>query len=217
MSFKAENLREILLEHYKFPIDPLPKVSWKQLKKSPYLAMIKYVYEELGGTGDMQEIQPPQWQLEFEGLAVELDEQLHFNKYRRTSLRSQVYDDYKSVSVNNYRTFCRKFDKECLKSGLSGSNWTDSFAEKHFGKAEERGDLGGNGSPKWKLRAFQDFLKDVSARILPIRFIRIAIWEEIMINRQLVKVNQILTMPTEDTRKALFQHIERKIKILEAQ
>ncbi|MBX2840648.1 MAG: hypothetical protein KTR26_02680 [Flammeovirgaceae bacterium] len=217
MSFKTENLQEILLENYKFPIDPLPSASWKIIKNSPYLQLLKSVYEELGGIDNMFDIQPNRWQLEFEGLAIELDEQLHFNKYRRATLRSEAYDDYKGFSINNYRTYCRKFDKECLKSGLSGNNWTDKVSEKHFGKPEERGDLGGNGSPKWKLRAFQDYLKDISSKVLPVKFLRIAIWEEIMINRQLVKMNQILTMPTEETSKALLQHIERRIKIIDAQ
>ena len=50
------------------------------------------VYTSLGGVRAEARIAPGGWDLVVDGLAVELDEDLHFNRYRRLTLDSPMYE-----------------------------------------------------------------------------------------------------------------------------
>ncbi len=212
MSLKRENLLHILRDKYALSIDRLPVLSWPILRKHPLLEEATEIYQHLGGENPTPPCFPPAWHIELEGnLAIQLDEQLHFNKYRSITLRSGIYQDAPPFTLIKYQNYCRKQANECLKSGLAGAKWTSAETEKQFGKAEAPGDLTGNGSPAWKMRAFGDFLQDLTPKLLPIRLIRLSIYDEIMVERKLVRLNEVLTLPTEATAEILLKNIERKI------
>jgi hypothetical protein len=97
--------------------------------------------------------------MEFDKVVVELDEQRHFNRYRSLTLESSIYSHLPQFPLQLYKDLCVKHEEQCLKAGGFGGNWSNPSCEKDFGKASEPKKLSGNGSPRWKQRAFYDFLK----------------------------------------------------------
>lgn len=172
---------------------------------------LQQVYESLGGIGARPCIEIKGYQMTFGKFVVELDDQLHFNKYRLITLRNDIYEQLHGIDVNKFRMYCRKFEKECLKSGTSKGIWTNNQAEKCFGPAETPGDLGLNGASGWKLFAYQQFVKDLFAARHKVRLLRLSIWDEIMFNRQLIKLNDLLLNPGKEEAELLLKFIERKI------
>jgi hypothetical protein len=65
-----------------------------------------------------------------------------------------------------------------MKHGRGQRRWTNTSTEAHFGSANSRGDLSGNGSPRWKQRAVYDLMKDLT-QLNPgaAPLARIAIWD----------------------------------------
>jgi hypothetical protein len=98
---------------------------------------------------------------------------------------------------------------ECLKAGTSNPSWTNDEAERHFGTSQNNGDLGLNGSSGWKLTAFKDFTIDLIARQRKIRLLRISVWDDLMINQRLKKLNELLMSPGKTT-DLILKIIERK-------
>ena len=50
-----------------------------------------HVYRELGGVLDKFPARLGQWDINVDGIAVELDEELHFNRYRTLTLNSSIF------------------------------------------------------------------------------------------------------------------------------
>jgi hypothetical protein len=46
------------------------------------------------------------WDMEFDGIAVEFDEYLHFNRYRSITLKSSVYEDLRGFPSDDYQRYC---------------------------------------------------------------------------------------------------------------
>ncbi len=118
------------------------------------------VYAEIGGTMQTPRLQPGNWDLAYEdGLVVELDEELHFNRYRRTTL---VQDWCEPLPWrDDYLTMCEKFEGECLRAGKWGKRWTSPSTERMFGSPGPLGQLEHEGAPRWKQRALYDAMKDM--------------------------------------------------------
>lgn len=93
---------------------------------------------------------------------VELDEQLHFNRYRAITLGAFAYTSLPRFPVLAYQQFCETKESACLKSGSGQGRWLNNSTEGHFGPSGPRGDLSGSGSSRWKQRALYDFMKDVT-------------------------------------------------------
>ena len=79
-----------------------------------------------------------------------------------------------------------------MKAGRYGEKWCNSSTEKLFGKSSINGDLNGNGSSRWKQRAFYDFLKDISYLFMDINIIRISVWDEIIIKEEYKTIGWLL-------------------------
>ena len=214
MSLAIKNLENILLQEFTYSIDPLPKLQSEDIKKTDLADLVKTTYDALGGIGEKAPTFTSDWHLELEGLAVQWDDELHFNKYRRVTLRSKAYDTLKVVNKMKYLDHCRKREKECLKAGLAGKKWHHHHAEKAFGISEEPGDLGGKGSAAWRYRAWGDFLQDITALIYPIKVLRLSIWDELLINKKLVKLGELITNPSEEQQEIILQHLKRRIALL---
>jgi hypothetical protein len=216
ISIRKRNFQNLLLDNFPRAIERIPILQWDDLKESSYLIEARKCFYELGGKFTNPLVSMPLWDVELEkeekGIAIQLDEVLHFNQYREQTLRTSIYQDFKGLQVQKYLQHCQKYANECLKAGLAGELWTHEVAEKQFGKGENAGQLFGKGSPAWKWRAFQDYLQDISSLIFPIKIIRVSVWEELMIGGKLFKLNDILLNPQEQTSKAFIQFMNRKIQ-----
>ncbi|MEN7548962.1 hypothetical protein AAG747_13650 [Rapidithrix thailandica] len=213
MQLFLKNLEDILLDEFKPAIDPYPGFRLQRNHDQEYKEEIQRIFAELGGTGHLPNTCSLNWNLELERGIVQLDEQLHFNKYRRITLRSSIYQEFKGFQLAKYQQYCRKFDKECLMAGSAGELWTHARAERLFGPGEEYGDLYGKGAPAWKVRAFEDFLQDITAYKEQLPLLRLSVYDELMINKQLVKIKDILTTPTPEWKVALINFVKRKLEI----
>lgn len=134
------------------------------------------VYRQLGGRRPHAPLRPGGWDLEFNGVAVELDEYLHFNRYRAMTLESQVYGELPAFPLAIYRGHCADHEDRCLRAGSYKGKWSNPSSESQFGPKSEPGDLSGGGAPRWKQRAFYDFVKDLSPLLVHVRLVRLSVW-----------------------------------------
>lgn len=133
------------------------------------------LYSELGGLIETPVWRPGGWDLIFEGqLVVELDEQLHFNRYRALTLRSSW-----SAALpwtGPYLKYCADHEDRCLRDGRGQQRWTNASCSRNFSGGLP-GDLKA-GAPRWKQRAFYDAIKDTTpTTTLGIAIARVAIYD----------------------------------------
>jgi hypothetical protein len=121
---------------------------------------------------------PGPWDLQFDRLVVELDEERHFNRYRAITLKADIYEEL-LLPTAEYREFCDRHERDCLAAAGWRGNWTNLSAESEFGPAGPERQLDGPGSPRWKQRAFYDFVKDLAPLCLDMQLARLSIWETI--------------------------------------
>lgn len=210
-SIRVQNLHEILLSKF-LPSDELKReINTKDFLNSFEKRSFLKVYQSLGGLLDFPEIIFSMPFLEFGRFSVLLDEPIHFNRYRSKTLRSDFYESLTSFPLMKYRTYCRKYEAECLKAGTSNPFWTNELAQKHFGPSQQSGDLGLQGSSGWKLAAFRDYSIDLYARQEKIRLVRISVWDDIMINMKLKKLNEILISPGKVEAEKVLKYVEAKV------
>jgi len=210
LTIRSKNLREILAGKY-LENDQVTFIETKKLKDSSAEEEIFSRYEQLGGILDWPDMRIYGYYYESSKFVMELDEQMHFNKYRLLTLRSSIYDRMPGIKADKYRIYCKKHEKECMKSGASPDQWSHVTAEKYFGSSESPGDLGLRGSAGWKYRAFCDFVKDIYAFHFKVKLLRVAIWDEILINKQLIKIGELLLNPTEENKSHILKYLERRI------
>ncbi|MFC9964579.1 hypothetical protein ACFVH4_10095 [Nocardia ignorata] len=137
------------------------------------------LYTELGGTQPMPRLRPGAWDLAFtSGLVVELDEELHFNRYRAQTL--MAFQTSVLPWHADYLDFCTNHEHQCLAAGRWGSRWTTRPCEAMFGLPGPTGDLDGAGAPRWKQRALYDSVKDLIATQTPtVRLARVSVWDRV--------------------------------------
>ena len=210
-SIRVQNLHNILLSKF-LPASELKReFSTKELLNSFDKEQFLEVYQSLGGREEYPEIVFSIPFMEFGRFCVLLDEPIHFNRYRSKTLRSTFYEQLSSFPLMKYRTYCRKYETECLKAGTSSPYWSNSLAEQHFGPSQSSGDLGLQGSAGWKLNALRDFCIDLIARQRKIRLLRISVWDDMMVNRSLKKLNDILISPGKQEADLINKFVERKV------
>ena len=140
------------------------------------------------------------------------DDELHFNRYRLTTFRSELYAEWTFPFAESYKRLCRTFEKECLKVGLQQRIWTGPpMAKNVFGLAEESGDFTGNGAPGWKLLAYNDAQYDLQTRLHGYKLIRLCPYETIMTGGSLKRLDQLLINPKEEQRTMLYNWLMRKL------
>lgn len=120
------------------------------------------LYRSLGGRPD-RPLRPGAWDLVLaNGDVVELDEELHFNRYRARTLERSW--SRRLPWCDAYMTMCRAYESQCVSGGSWGVRWTNASCEAMFGPAGPAGDLGASGgAPRWKQRALYDAIKDAHA------------------------------------------------------
>jgi hypothetical protein len=210
-SIRVQNLSRILLSKY-IPAEEINrKFSSAELKGAFDEKLCLDTYENLEGKKPFPEITFNVPFLEFGRFCILLDEAIHFNRYRAKTLRSAFYAKLSSFPAMKYRTYCRKYEMECMKTGTSNPSWTNVESEYHFGASQQSGDLGLSGSAGWKMTAFKDFLADLICRQRKIRLLLIPVWEDLMVNKNLKKFNELLMSPGSQETEQILKYVERKI------
>lgn len=157
---------------------------------------IESVYHSLGGILPSIPLNLRQWDLEFDGIAVELDECLHFNCYRTITLKSKSYKCLlPGFPLEDYQRYCSEQAEECVRAGCWGKRWSNKSSAAQFGEPSLPKDLGGNGSPRWKQRAFYDFVKDLSPLLINVPVVRIAVWDTVEDGVRRRTVKEVLEAP----------------------
>jgi len=107
----------------------------------------------------MPSFRPGAWDLFFDDdLIVELDEELHFNRYRATTLGASWEA---GLPWNGpYKAHCANHEHECVQAGCWGKRWTNPSTARMFSGGTV-GDLDSAGAPRWKQRALYDAIKDL--------------------------------------------------------
>lgn len=134
-------------------------------------------YRMLGGIHEEPRLAPGSWDLSFDDLVVELDEELHFNRYRRATL-SQSWCEELPWSLA-YQSFSVEHEPRCVAAGSWGSRWTTPSTEVQFGLAGEAGDLSTAGAPRWKQRALYDSMKDGLAVAGVVKLARLSVYDQV--------------------------------------
>jgi len=189
----------------------LPYPRKENILRSGLIEEVSQTYKQLGGILEDFELNLRSWDMEFEGVAVELDESLHFNRYRLCTLSSSMYLKLSRFPLQAYTDYCSSKEINCLSAGSYGGKWTNTSTERQYGPPGAYGDLNGAGSPRWKQRAFYDFVKDLSTITLDVTVVRIAIWDFVFEDGIKRTVEEVLKSPSEKSAKALFDLIETRI------
>lgn len=154
------------------------KLECSDLERSNWLSEVTRVYRRLGGRLEETPINYGNWDISTRKLIIELDEERHFNRYRLLSLSSVIYADYRGFSISDYSRFCVDREPECLGAAKYGGYWKNQSSEKMFPKSNSYGDLTGNGSSRWRQRAYYDFLRDVTSLVTDIPLVRVSIYDK---------------------------------------
>lgn len=137
------------------------------------------LYRRLGGVLREPVLRPGGWDLAFSGhLVVELDEELHFNRYRAMTLECS-WAEHLPWSPD-YRQYCEERENSCTSAGSWGKRWTNPSCQRMFGEAGAPKDLSGLGAPRWKQRALYDAIKDAAAYVnSEMRLTRVSVYDQV--------------------------------------
>ncbi|RKX29292.1 MAG: hypothetical protein DRP47_02070 [Candidatus Zixiibacteriota bacterium] len=187
-----------------------PKID--DIRKAGIYDAVTEVYKKLGGILDLFPCNVGKYDLSFDNHIVELDEEAHFNRYRIVTLDSSIYAQNKFFSAETYKLYCKDHEDFAIRHRSGGGFWTNSSTEKQFGKASKSRDFSRNGSPRWKQRAFYDFLKDLVPTLYDIPLIRISIYDEFESNDGIrISVNDILNNADEERFNLIYDEMNKRL------
>lgn len=170
--------------------------------ESPYHLTILEVYKTLGGILNEYPVNFGSFDIVLDQCLIELDEENHFNRYRKLTLHSPIYTDYKYFPVFSFISFCDAYE---YKVRDYGQFWTSSGSVKQFGQSSAPGDFSEYGSSRWKQRAFYDYLKDIYCLLQEKPVYRFSIYETI----GNVSLNKLLNTRIEN--ENIYQFINERI------
>jgi hypothetical protein len=156
-----------------------PRIALQDLARPGALQDAEHVYRALGGHLAVFPLRPGPWDVLVDGIPVELDEERHFNRYRAITLASPLYTTIAGFDVGLYIRLCHEKEPDCVRAAGWRGNWTNTSCEKQFGPGGPERMLAGNGAPRWKQRAFYDFLKDLTILTESRPVVRFSVWEEV--------------------------------------
>ena len=138
---------------------PGPRITELSAQQREQLSLL---YRALGGKRASPQFRPGAWDLAFSGgLVIELDEELHFNRYRNETLQ-QEWTANLPWRID-YLLFTERHETECLAAGRWGQRWTSTSSEALFGGPDPAGKFTSGGAPRWKQRALYDAIKDAAS------------------------------------------------------
>lgn len=137
------------------------------------------LYRALGGGAEsFVVLRPGVWDIVLaDGLIVELDEEQHFNRYRRATLEPAWSGALPWAS--DYRSYSDEHEGAAVKKASRGGYWASPSTERMFGPADAPGVFGEAGSPRWKQRALYDAMRDALAAVGEVRLSRVAVWDAV--------------------------------------
>jgi hypothetical protein len=137
------------------------------------------LYRALGGSAEEFVVfRPGVWDIVLaDGLIVELDEEQHFNRYRRATLQP-VWTEALPWGVD-YRRYSEEHETAALRKASRGGYWASPSTERMFGPADAPGVFDSSGAPRWKQRALYDAMRDAVAAAGAVRLSRVAVWDVI--------------------------------------
>jgi hypothetical protein len=136
------------------------------------------IYRTLGGVLERPALRPGAWDLSVGGILIELDEELHFNRYRKATLLSSWASSLPWTP--SYVHACDTKEGQCLRAGSWGKRWSNLSSARMFGPGTSPGDLATpGGAPRWKQRALYDAMKDAVARRRAYRVARLSVHDEV--------------------------------------
>lgn len=184
-----------------------------KLLKTPHADTIDAVYKDLGGKGEFP-VFDIRYEMVFNETVIRLDDHTHFNRYRSITFRSPVYSQLSGIDASKFKIFCRKYEKECLKSGVREGVWSSPLAERFFGSASAPGDFFGVGSPGWKLQAFNEFLGDLCCLINRRKLVRIPTYDTVLFNNQFTQIGKILKSGQDNNLDPLRKRLNQAIALV---
>jgi hypothetical protein len=175
-------------------------------------AWLQELLEELGGKGRLPLLEKLKFDFKLGRNLICWDDELHFNRYRLNTFRSEMYSEWTFSFAEGHRRLCRTYEKECLKGGMQLRIWNGPpMAKTLFGEPSESGDLTGNGAIGWKLKAYNDAQYDLQTRIHGYKLVRLSPYETLMTGGSLKRLDQLLVNPSEEQRAMLYNWLKRKI------
>lgn len=173
---------------------------------------IKEIFDELGGKGSFPLLEKLKFDFKIGRHLIIWDEELHFNRYRLATFRSEMYSEWTFPFSESHKRLCRTFEKECLKAGMQQRIWNGApMAKTVFGEASDSGDFSGNGAIGWKLLAYNDAQYDLQTRLHGYKLVRLSPYETLMTGGSLKRLDQLLINPKEDLRKVIYGWLTRKV------
>ena len=177
---RAQALAALLVEAGLPVTDVRPPAPRLETLPSQLQSDVLDLYRSLGGRLDRPVLRPGAWDLALAGGdVVELDEELHFNRYRARTLDGTW--SRRLPWRDAYLTLCQTEEPACLSAGSWGKRWTNSSCEAMFGTPGPAGDMGApGGAPRWKQRALYDAIKDAyAAGSTGPRLVRLAVYDDL--------------------------------------
>ena len=175
---KQQEILKKLLQN-EFGINKIQKPNYSDFSNSKFHNEIENTYKKLNGQLEIYPIGFKGFDIQITNCIVELDEAQHFNSYRSLTLDSTIYKTNNSFSTSDYKKYCKEYEYDCLQKGNFGQYWKTNSTEKQFGISSPEGILTGNGSSRWRQRAFYDFLRDVGQYVGGYKLTRISIYQRI--------------------------------------
>lgn len=188
------------------------ELSWPRADifwNSDIAPVVNEAYRDLGGLLTEPHFRAGKCDVEVDGYVVELDEEMHFNRYRALTLCSTIYGAIEGFPLRQYQKYCEAKEHECLKRHY-GKYWSTRRAEELFGKSGAPGDLTGGGSSRYKQRAFYDFVKDLSPFVGDPEIVRVSIWDQITDSAGSRLLGEVLRMPADNSAIQIKQLIETR-------
>lgn len=135
---------------------PAPRLD--SLSESKAADVIR-LYRGLGGAVDHPRLAPGAWDIAYQnGLVIELDEEMHFTRYRAQTLETAWAPQL--PWTDSYRRYAAEHEG---RVGTGGRRWSNPSAARLFGGEDPPLTFGAFGGPRWKQRALYDAIKDAAA------------------------------------------------------
>ncbi|WP_396290846.1 hypothetical protein [Curtobacterium sp. KT1] len=140
----------------------------------PLRSEVLGLYRQLGGKLDEPLLRPGAWDLPYSDVIVELDEDMHFNRYRTLTLEARFAAVFPWAAA--YRQHAGAHER---RAGTGGRRWTSPSSERMFGPADEKWVFNRGGAPRWKQRALYDAIKDAAAAAGLVQLARVSIYDSV--------------------------------------
>jgi hypothetical protein len=174
----SEGLQKILGPQLKKP-DPGHLNATTERLPANIRRSLEAVYMGFGGRRPGKALEAGPWAFVFDGqLHIELDDALHFNRYRAATLETEWARRLPWAAA--YRDYCVQYEDDCAQAGGEADQEASGSTEEMFGAPDEAGSLAASSSPQWKQRALYDAVRDACGLYADgIRLARLSIYDTV--------------------------------------